>query len=36
MKKKFTLVVTIATIAITSQAQDTWTKKADFGGSARY
>jgi N-acetylneuraminic acid mutarotase len=36
MKRIFILLIAIALFAFASQAQDTWTQKADFGGTARY
>jgi len=36
MKKNFTLAIAILVIAYASQAQDTWTQKADFAGGGRY
>ena len=35
MKKLSTLLIAISAIAFTSQAQNTWTQKADFGGLDR-
>jgi hypothetical protein len=35
MKRIFILLIAITLFAFASQAQDTWTQKADFGGIAR-
>jgi len=35
MKKNFTLLIAITTIAFRSHAQGTWTQKSDVGGTAR-
>ncbi len=35
MKKSLTFLIALIVVAFTSQAQNTWTQKADFGGTAR-